>query len=38
MEFAEEERAHLDLLVREYKSLVARKGRAPGKAARVRRH
>jgi rubrerythrin len=27
MEFAEEEKQHLDLLVREYKSLIARKGR-----------
>jgi Fur family ferric uptake transcriptional regulator len=38
MEFAEEERAHLNLLIREYKSLVTRKGRHPGKAARARRH
>jgi Fur family ferric uptake transcriptional regulator len=38
MEFAEEERAHLDLLIREYKSLVKRKGRSPGKVARARRH
>jgi rubrerythrin len=27
MEFAEEEKQHLDLLVREYKSLIGRKGR-----------
>jgi Fur family transcriptional regulator, ferric uptake regulator len=27
MEFAEEEKAHLELLIREYKSLVSRKGR-----------
>jgi Fur family ferric uptake transcriptional regulator len=38
MEFAEEERAHLDLLIREYKSLVKRKGRSPGKVSRARRH
>jgi Fur family ferric uptake transcriptional regulator len=40
MEFAEEERAHLDLLMREYKSLVKRKGkgRKPPKGARARRH
>ena len=38
MEFADEERAHLDLLIREYKSLIERKGRNPGKAARARRH
>jgi Fur family ferric uptake transcriptional regulator len=38
MEFAEEERAHLNLLIREYKSLVSRKGRSPGKASRARRH
>ena len=38
MEFAEEERAHLNLLIREYKSLVNRKGRSPGKASRARRH
>jgi Fur family transcriptional regulator, ferric uptake regulator len=40
MEFAEEERAHLDLLIREYKSLVKRKGkgRKPLKGARARRH
>jgi rubrerythrin len=39
MEFAEEERQHLDLLIREYKSLVKRRGTSPGKAAaRARRH
>jgi Fur family transcriptional regulator, ferric uptake regulator len=38
MEFAEEERAHLELLIREYKSLVKRKGRSPGKVSRARRH
>jgi Fur family ferric uptake transcriptional regulator len=38
MEFAEEERAHLDLLIREYKNLMKRKGRAPEKATRARRH
>lgn len=29
LEFADEERAHLDLLVREYRALVKRQGRAP---------
>ena len=29
MEFAEEEKQHLELLIREYKSLVTRKGRRP---------
>jgi len=38
MEFADEEREHLDLLIREYKDLVKRKGSHPGKAARARRH
>jgi Fur family ferric uptake transcriptional regulator len=38
MEFAEEERAHLELLIREYKNLVKRKRPSPKKAARVRRH
>jgi Fur family ferric uptake transcriptional regulator len=38
MEFAQEERAHLELLIREYKNLVKRKGRSPKKAARARRH
>jgi len=33
LEFADEERAHLDLLIREYRSLVKRQGR-PRKAAR----
>jgi hypothetical protein len=28
LEFADEERAHLDLLVREYRALVARQGRS----------
>ena len=28
MEFAEEEKQHLELLIREYKSLINRKGRA----------
>ena len=38
MEFAEEEKQHLELLIREYKSLVKRKGRRhPPKAAKVRR-
>ncbi|MGE3401152.1 MAG: transcriptional repressor [Vicinamibacterales bacterium] len=37
LEFAEEERSHLDLLIREYRSLVKRQGRvrqAPQRAAR----
>jgi rubrerythrin len=38
MEFAEEERVHLELLRREYKSLAKRTSLKPGKAARVRRH
>jgi Fur family ferric uptake transcriptional regulator len=37
MEFASEEKQHLELLIREYKSLIARKGRRPQKAARTRR-
>ena len=37
MEFAAEEKQHLELLVREYKSLVKRKGRRPHKVARARR-
>ncbi len=37
MEFADEEKQHFDLLVREYKSLVKRKGRRPVNAARARR-
>jgi Fur family ferric uptake transcriptional regulator len=31
LEFAEEERAHLELLIREYKALVKRQGRARGR-------
>jgi Fur family transcriptional regulator, ferric uptake regulator len=38
MEFAAEERAHLELLIREYKYLVNRTGRTSTKGARVRRH
>jgi len=38
MEFAQEEREHLDLLIREYKILVKRKSNRPGRAARARRH
>jgi len=30
LEFADEERDHLDLLIREYKALLARQGRRPG--------
>jgi hypothetical protein len=37
MEFAEEEKAHLELLIREYKGLVSRTGRRRGKAAPARR-
>jgi hypothetical protein len=37
MEFAEEEKQHLELLIREYKSLVKRKGRRPARLAKVRR-
>ena len=38
MEFAEEEKQHLELLIREYKSLISRKGRRrPAKAAKARR-
>jgi Fur family transcriptional regulator, ferric uptake regulator len=33
LEFAEEERAHLELLIREYKALVKRQGRTRGRAA-----
>jgi Fur family transcriptional regulator, ferric uptake regulator len=38
LEFADEERAHLDLLVREYRALVKRQGRArrPSRSAPVR--
>lgn len=38
MEFADEERAHVDLLIRQYRNLVKRKARKPRKAARARRH
>ena len=38
LEFAQEERVHLELLIREYKALLKRQGRArprpPAKAAR----
>ena len=37
MEFADEEKQHLDLLIREYKHLVKRKGRRPHKAGRASR-
>ena len=38
MEFAEEEKQHLELLIREYKSLIHRKGRRrTGKPAKARR-
>jgi Fur family ferric uptake transcriptional regulator len=38
MEFAAEEKQHLELLIREYKNLIKRKGRQPQKAAaRARR-
>jgi Fur family ferric uptake transcriptional regulator len=37
LEFADEEKAHLELLIREYKNLVKRKGRRSGKAPRARR-
>ena len=38
MEFAEEEKQHLELLIREYKSLITRKGRRrPVKPVKVRR-
>jgi rubrerythrin len=33
MEFAAEEKQHLELLIREYKSLIKRKGRQPQRAA-----
>jgi Fur family ferric uptake transcriptional regulator len=36
MEFAEEEKAHLELLIREYKGLVKRKGRRSTKIAQAR--
>ena len=32
LEFADEERKHLDLLIREYRALVKRQGRARGRA------
>ena len=38
MEFADEEKQHLELLIREYKSLINRKGRRRvGKPAKPRR-
>ena len=37
LEFAQEERAHLELLIREYRSLVKRQGRRPTKPARATR-
>jgi Fur family ferric uptake transcriptional regulator len=37
MEFADEEKQHLELLIREYKSLIKRKGRRLHKAVRARR-
>ena len=37
LEFAEEERAHLDLLLREYQALRAREARKPARAAAARR-
>ena len=37
MEFAEEEKAHLELLIHEYKGLVGGQSRRPGKAAPARR-
>ncbi len=37
MEFADEEKQHLELLIREYKSLTARKGRRPSKTVKARR-
>src|SRR5262245_35281666 len=37
MEFAEEEKQHLDLLIHEYKGLIRRTGQRPGKAAPARR-
>ena len=35
LEFADEERDHLDLLVREYKALVKRQGRPPRRSAQA---
>ena len=41
MEFADEEKQHLELLIREYKSLISRKGRRqparPPKPVKARR-
>lgn len=37
LEFAQEERAHLELLIREYRSLVKRQERRPAKSPRHRR-
>jgi Fur family ferric uptake transcriptional regulator len=37
LEFADEEKAHLELLIREYKNLVKRKGRRSSKTPRARR-
>ena len=38
MEFADEEKQHLELLIREYKSLINRKGRRrPAQTAKTRR-
>ena len=38
MEFADEEKQHLELLIREYKSLISRKGRRPAaKTVKARR-
>jgi Fur family ferric uptake transcriptional regulator len=37
LEFADEERAHLELLIREYRALVARQRRRPARGARKRR-
>ncbi len=34
LEFADEERTHLELLIREYRSLVERQRRRPAKAAK----
>ena len=38
MEFADEERAHLELLIREYRNLMKRNARKPRKAARAGHH
>ena len=38
MEFADEEKQHLELLIREYKSLINRKGRRkPAQSVKARR-